>query len=159
MPSTSSAKKKKKKSGAAKRARAVIGWREWAGLPDLGIGRIKAKIDTGAKISALHAVRVRAFERGGAVYVAFVLHPMQRARRPEIECLARVVDRRRIRSSNGETESRYIILTALQLGGDAFPIELSLANRDEMGFRLLLGRDALKNRYVIDPAKSFQAGK
>lgn len=152
-------KKNKKKKKPAKAAPPAIGWREWAALPDLGVDRIKAKIDTGAKTSAIHAVRVRAFERGGGVYVSFDVHPIQRQTRPEIECVARVIDRRRVRSSNGEAETRYIIMTSLDIGGERFEIEMSLANRDDMGFRLLLGRDALKKRFVVDPAKSFRFGK
>ena len=93
------------------------------------------------------------------VVAAFAIHPVQRRTAPEIDCLARVIDRRRIRSSNGLSALRYVIVTTLRLGGAEFPIELSLADRDEMGFRLLLGRDALKNRFVVDPAKSFRTGK
>jgi hypothetical protein len=159
MPSTSRAGPKPKARSSAKAAPAVIGWREWAALPDLSVARIKAKIDTGAKTSALHAVRIRAFERSGAVFVRFVVRPTQRRSRPEIECVARVVDRRRIRSSNGQAESRYIVETTLALDAIAYPIELSLSDREQMGFRLLLGRDALKKRFLIDPARSFELGR
>ncbi len=161
MRSTSEPKEKKKakRRRTSKPAPSIVGWREWAGLPELGVARLKAKIDTGARTSALHAVRIRAFEQGGVVVAAFAIHPVQRRTAPEIDCLARVIDRRRIRSSNGLSALRYVIVTTLRLGGAEFPIELSLADRDEMGFRLLLGRDALKNRFVVDPAKSFRTGK
>lgn len=138
---------------------AAIGWREWASLPDLGVKRIKAKIDTGAKTSAIHAFRIKTSERGGETHVEFAVHPAQRKRKPEIVCHARVIDKRRIRSSNGAVEERLIIEARLRLGDREFMIELSLADRDSMGFRLLLGRDALKKSFVIHPGRSFRLGK
>lgn len=137
----------------------TIGWREWAALPELGVRHIKAKIDTGAKTSALHAFDITPHERGGVLFVAFALHPIQKKRRPEIRCIAPVIARRRIKSSNGGTEERYVIRTKLKLGVKASVIELSLTNRDAMGFRLLLGRDALKKSYVIEPGRSYRLGK
>ena len=136
----------------------AIGWREWAAFPDLGVKRIKAKIDTGAKTSALHAFDIETFERGGASFVRFAVHPIQRKARPHVHCEAPVKARRRIRSSNGAVEERIVIRAKLKLGAMAIPVDLSLARRDEMGFRLLLGRDALKKRFVIEPGRSYLLG-
>jgi hypothetical protein len=144
----------------AKSAKAptLIGWREWAALPDLGVKRIKAKIDTGAKTSALHAFNVRLVARGGVTWAEFAVHPIQRKAKPEVLCAAKVRGVRRIRSSNGGVDERSIIRTKLKLGARVIPIDLSLANRDAMGFRLLLGRDALKS-FVIEPGRSYRLGK
>jgi hypothetical protein len=136
----------------------VVGWREWASFPDFGVKRIKAKIDTGAKTSALHAYKLETFTRGDGHFVHFAIHPIQRKARPEIACTAEVIARRRIKSSNGASEERLIIRARVKLGQRVIPIDLSLANRDAMGFRLLLGRDALKNSFVIDPARSYLQG-
>lgn len=139
-----------------KRPKAVIGWREWIGLPDLGVERVKAKIDTGARTSAIHAFEIRPFERDGQRYVSFLLHPVQHHRHPEIACEARVADERTVTSSNGEREKRYVVETRIQLGEEVWPIELTLTNRDEMGFRMLLGRRAVRRRFVVDPGGSFK---
>jgi len=141
---------------AIKRERAVVGWREWIGLPELGVDRIKAKIDTGARTSAIHAFEICPFERHGKKYVRFLLHPVQHRRQPEVLCEAPVVDERIVTSSNGERQHRYVIETAIKLGDAVWPIEMTLTNRDEMGFRLLLGRGALRKRFVVDPGGSFK---
>lgn len=145
--------KKKKKTTAPQ----TIGWREWAAFPDLGVTRIKAKIDTGAKTSALHAFKVHETQQGGRSVVEFAIHPFQGKARPEILCAAEVKCRRRIKSSNGAVEERIVIRAKLKLGRKIYPIDLSLTNRDAMGFRLLLGRDALK-RFVIVPQGSYRLG-
>lgn len=137
----------------------LIGWREWAAFPELGQFRIKAKIDTGAKTAALHAFRVKTTFRGGVEYAEFYVHPAQKRRLPEIFCSSPVVDRRGIRSSNGVVEQRLIIRTLLRLGEREWPIDVSLADRDAMGFRLLLGRDVFKKKFLIDPKASFLLGK
>jgi hypothetical protein len=139
-----------------KRPKAVIGWREWVGLPDLGVDKIKAKIDTGARTSAIHAFEIRPFERDGERHVSFSLHPVQRHGTPVVDCEARVVDERTVTSSNGERERRYVIETQIKLGEEAWPIEMTLTNRDEMGFRMLLGRRAVRQRFVVDPGGSFK---
>ena len=133
----------------------LIGWREWVGLPDLRISRIKAKIDTGARSSALHAWNVEPFERGPESWVRFRIHPLQRDNKESVTCEARVIDRRMIRSSNGHREERFVISTRLEAGALNYPIELTLTNRDEMGFRILLGRTALGRHFVVDPRRSF----
>lgn len=151
----------KRATGVARKRAAppLVGWREWVGLTELGAPRIKAKIDTGAKTSAIHAFRVAVVKRGGVEYAEFYLHPNQKRRQPEIFCSAPVIDRRSIKSSSGQVEKRLIIRTRLSIGGREFPIDLSLANRDSMGFRLLLGRDALRRRFLINPGASFLLGK
>ena len=136
----------------------LVGWREWASLPTFCDHKIKAKLDTGAKMSAIHAFRIEEFEEDDGLWAEFYLHPAQKRRRPEIFCRAPVKDRRLIRSSNGAVQDRLIVEATLQLGARRWPIEISLANRDDMGFRLLLGRDALRRRVTIDPARSFVLG-
>ena len=135
-----------------------IGWREWVALPDLKVGAIKAKIDTGARTSALHAYRIEPFRRGGAVWLKFELHPLQRSEAMKVTCEARAVDERAVRNSGGGIERRYIISTVLKIGEQAWPIELALANRDQMGFRMLLGRTALEGRALIEPGRSYLLG-
>lgn len=134
-----------------------IGWREWVGLPELGVHAIKAKIDTGARTSAIHAWKIEPFQRGGEIWLRFELHPEQRSKAGAIICEAPAVDRRHVRSSGGHVTSRYVIRTTLALGTASWPIELTLTNRDQMGFRMLLGRTALKGGVLIDPARSFLA--
>ncbi len=138
-----------------KKQKAVIGWREWVGLPDLGVISIKAKIDTGARTSALHAHNLMEEETEDGRWARFVVQPLQRRRFPAIACRARVVERRRILSSNGQAERRPVIRTRMQIGPALYEIELTLTNRDEMGFRMLIGRKALKRRFLVDPALSY----
>ena len=135
-----------------------IGWREWVALPDLKVGAIKAKIDTGARTSALHAYRIEPFRRAGALWLRFELHPLQRSDALKVVCEARAVDERAVRNSGGRVERRYIIRTSLKLGEKIWLIELALANRDQMGFRMLLGRTALEGRAVIEPGRSYLLG-
>lgn len=144
------------KAAKKKKAKPVIGWREWVGLPDFGTMRMKAKIDTGARTSAVHAYRIRPFQRDGRAFVEFFLHPVQNRRQPEVACEAQVLEERWVTSSNGKRERRIIVKTRLALAGKTWPIELSLTNRDEMGFRMLLGRQALRRRFVVDPGSSYQ---
>lgn len=136
-----------------KKALEIIGWREWVSFPNLGIKTIKAKIDTGARTSALHVSHIRVVK--GSNIVKFRIHPVQRRARPMIEASAVMVSRREIKSSNGELSVRPVIRTKIKIGENIFPIELSLVNRDLMGFRLLIGRSALKDRYIVNPGKSF----
>lgn len=138
--------------------KAVIGWREWVSLPDLAIAHIKAKVDTGAKTSALHAFYVRPFERDGMPWVRFGVHPLQSSLEEVIECEAPVKDVRRVTDSGGHAELRPVIETTLVLQGETRLIELTLTDRENMMFRMLLGRSALKRRFVVDSGKSFLLG-
>lgn len=142
---------------AVKRQR--IGWREWVALPDLGVARIKVKIDTGARSSALHAFGVERFRRRGHDMVRFAIHPLQRSSKREVIAEAVMVDERAITSSNGVQGIRPVIITRLELMGESWPIEVTLAPRDAMGFRMLLGRQAVRGRLLIDPGRSYLAGR
>ncbi|MEL7503671.1 MAG: ATP-dependent zinc protease [Cyanobacteria bacterium J06554_6] len=133
----------------------VIGWREWLSLPELGITRIKAKIDTGARSSALHAFDIETFKRDGADFVRFWVHPDQRSRQGRVCAEAKLLDVRNIRNSGGQVQSRPLIQTIVMLGKRRWPIELSLTSRDEMGFRMLLGRQAVRHRFLVDSGKSY----
>lgn len=137
----------------------VIGWREWVGMPDLGVDAIKAKIDTGARSSALHAFNVKRFLRGNKRMVRFEIHPLQRGKQDVVLAEAELVDEKRIRSSNGQEELRPVVCLTIRILDREWDIEVTLTNRDEMGFRMLLGRQALRGRFLIDPGKSFQAGR
>ena len=134
----------------------LLGWREWLALPDLGVSRIKAKIDTGARTSALHAEDIRIIRRrGGERVVKFTVLPDQRSHDGAHEVEAPFVGYRKIRSSNGRVENRPVIATTADVGGVLWDIEITLTRRSLMGFRMLLGRQALRTRARIDPARSF----
>jgi len=158
VPDPASKKSKKTKAKQPRPPRPLIGWREWVALPDLGIAAIKAKIDTGAATSALHASRVKIDESTDPPTVAFDTHPIQRNDKHTVRCHAPLVDRRPIKSSTGHRTVRPVIAATLDLAGRQHKIELTLINRDAMGFRMLLGRSALRKHYTIDPGKSFLAG-
>ena len=136
----------------------VIGWREWLALPDLSIRRVKAKIDTGARSSSLHAFDIRPFTRDGKDMVSFRVHPLQRNSRRTVACEAEILEYRQVKSSTGHAQRRPVIVTTVRALGVSWPIELTLANRDEMGFRMLLGREAVRGRFLIDAGQSFCGG-
>ncbi len=133
----------------------IVGWREWISLPALGIDAIKAKIDTGARSSSLHAFDVEEFDRDGTRWVRFVVHPLQRDSKTTLRAEAPVLEFRHIRSSSGHMSHRPVVQVEIELGGQRWPIELTLAARDEMGFRMLLGREAVRGRFVVDPGRSY----
>lgn len=146
-------------SGQLPSLRPTIGWREWVGLPNLQTAWIKAKIDTGARSSSLHAFRIQPFTREGVEFVRFGVHPWQKSESSAVEVEAEVIDWRSIRSSSGQSEERPVILTDMRIGDSVHAIELTLARRDEMGFRMLVGREGIRRRFVVDPARSYLAGK
>ncbi len=133
----------------------TVGWREWVSLPELGLPKIKAKVDTGARTSALHAFEIRLFEQDGHKRVEFRIHPNQRDNDTEITCVADVKDEREVRDSGGHKELRPVIETPLQVGDKMWPVEITLTSRDDMLFRMLVGRTALKGLAVVDPGRSY----
>lgn len=137
----------------------LVGWNEWCGLPALGLPAIKAKIDTGARTSALHAFDIKVYKRGANHFVRFNIHPLQGNNDLVVACHAKVIDRRYVMSSNGHRERRVVISSSLHIGEAAWPIEITLSNRDPLTYRMLLGREALSGRAVIDPRLSCRQGK
>ena len=147
--------KSSSKASASPKSRSVVGWREWVALPLLGIEKIKAKIDTGARTSALHAYDVSAVRRHGREFVRFKVHPLQKNTRRVIECEAPLLDWRQVTDSGGKRTLRPVIRTTLEMGGQVVQAEVTLIARDQMGFRMLVGREALKTRWLVDPSRSF----
>lgn len=133
----------------------IIGWRERVRLLDLNISRIKAKIDTGARSSALHAFDIEIFKCEGEKFVRFKVHPSQRSHKKMVTAEARLLDIRKVRNSGGKVETRPVIETIVSTVDQSWPIELTLTNRDVMGFRMLLGRQAVRQRFLVDPAQSY----
>ncbi len=136
----------------------VVGSEEWCELPDLSIPAVKARIDSGAKTSSLHALNIQTFKRGDAPWVSFDVHPLQGNHLTTVSCEAPLVDRRKVKSSSGSTESRYVIKTRFVIGERNWDIELTLTNRDAMGYRMLLGREAMVGRLLVDPEDGFCFG-
>lgn len=149
----------KRRRPHSRKEKQTIGWREWVALPALGIDRIKAKVDTGARTAALHAWQVRRFERDGELWVRFEVHPVQRDNGIRAACEARLAGEKVIRNSGGLREKRPVIVTDVKLGTHTWPIELTLTNRDQMGFRMLLGRASVRGRFVVDPSTSYRSRK
>ena len=137
----------------------IIGWEEWVALPDLGLPAIKAKVDTGARTSALHAHQIEPFGPISAPLVRFCVHPIANRTDIEITCSAPIVDRRDVTSSNGDRETRFVILTAIRMGARSWPVEITLTNRETMSYRMLIGRQAIKDDMFVDPASSFRQTK
>ena len=138
---------------------AIVGWREWVGLPGLGVPHVKAKVDTGARTSALHAFDLHEFTRDGDDWVRFEVHPWQRSKADAIVVEHPVHDRRHVRSSTGHAQERVVIRTEILLLGRPVLTEVTLARRDAMGFRMLVGREALRQGFVVDAARSYYGGR
>ncbi len=133
----------------------LIGWREWVSLPQLDIQRIKVKVDTGARTSALHAFAIESFDQDGQEWVRFSVHPLQDNLDHVAVATAPVKERRIVRDSGGHEENRIVIETEIHLAEDSWPIELTLTDRENMSFRMLLGRNAIVQLYYVDPSQSF----
>lgn len=137
----------------------MIGWREWVSFPEWGVPAVKVKIDTGARTSALHAVDLEIVERDGQRFAKFSVHPWQRSERDAVEVEAVLLDQREVTSSSGEKTTRPVVTAVIDLDGTPETIELTLTRRDDMGFRMLLGRKAMEGRHIVDPAASYLHGR
>jgi len=144
---------------SARTPRPLIGWREWIALPELGIIQVKVKVDTGARSSAIHASNMEFFTRKGARWVRFEVHPKQKDTLTTAHAAAPLLDQRTVRDSGGRSERRIVIRTQMRFLDQEWPIELTLTDRDTMGFRMLLGREAIRGRFVVDPARSYLGGR
>ena len=143
-----------------KKTKKIIGWKEWFNLDCIALPAIKGKIDTGAKTSALHAFNIETFYIEDVEYVRFDIHPLQKNKRLVRSCISRVIDRRMVSDSSGKKEKRIVIKSDLKIGDKKIRIELTLTNRDNMSFRMLLGREAIKQaKMIVDISKSFVQGK
>ena len=137
----------------------IAGWREWVSLPEAGVPWIKAKLDTGARTSSLHAFDVEEHRRGEVPTVRFGVHPWQNSDDDAVIVECPVHDRRSVRSSSGHTEERIVVLMDVVLLDRTMTAEVTLTNRDEMGFRMLIGREALRQGFIVDSARSFVGGR
>lgn len=142
-----------------KKRKRAAGWREWVSLPSVGVGSIKAKLDTGARTSALHAFNIETYWSNGELWARFFVHPYQKNDAREIACDARIEDIRIVSNPGGRRQRRLVIRTDVRLGDETWPIDLSLTDRDEMGFRLLIGRTAMHGNLIVDPDHSYLLGK
>ncbi len=133
----------------------TIGWREWLCLPSFAIKKIKAKIDTGARTSSLHAFDIEEFKKGKKTFVRFSIHPHQKDNLRSVHCQAELIEKRKVKDSGGKITLRPVIITKARLGSTEWDIEVTLTSRDEMGFRMLLGRQAVRGLFMINPARSF----
>ena len=137
----------------------TVGWREWTALPDLGVNAIKAKFDSGARTSSLHTFFIETYGDQGKEMVRFGLHPLQRRKDMEIICSAEILDQRVILDTGGRRDLRYVIRTTLSIAGRLWPIEVNLANREDLRFRFLIGREAMENRLIVNPGRSYILGR
>ena len=137
----------------------IAGWREWVSLPGIGVPWLKAKLDTGARSSAIHAFDLDEFRQDGELWVRYSVHPWQRSGEDAVTAESRVLDRRTVRSSSGHSEERYVVHLDVSLVGHVVTAEMTLSRRDEMGFRMLIGREALRKGFVVDPGRSYLGGR
>ena len=152
-------KSKEQSNRAARRPPMILGWREWVSLPDLGVWAIKAKLDTGARSSSLHVASVKVFHRGGVEWVRFLAVHDRKGQRNPLEVSSRVHDERMVRDSGGHEHLRIVIHTNLEIAGWAWPVDVTLASRTEMSFRMLIGRQGLTGHAIVDPSRSYLAGR
>ena len=139
--------------------RTIVGWREWVALPQAGVDWVKAKVDTGARSSSIHAFDLEAYDVDGQEWVRFSIHPWQRSDEDVAELSLPVLDRREVRSSNGQVEQRYAVAMEVTLAARTITTVMTLSNRDEMGFRMLIGREALERGFLVDSSRSYVGGK
>jgi ribosomal protein S6--L-glutamate ligase len=137
----------------------ILGSEEWCSFPELQIPAIKARVDSGAKTSAMHALNIAPFVKDDLNWVKFDINPIQNNQKTVIHCQALLVDKRIVKSSSGFREQRYVIQTNITVGSDTWPIEVTLTNRDSMGFRMLLGREAMSGRILVDPEEKYLQGQ
>ncbi len=137
----------------------TVGWREWVALPELGVPSLKAKIDTGARTSSLHAYDVTEFERDGERWVSFGIRPWQKSTDDIVQAQAPLLETRSVRSSSGHAQERPVIRTRITLVGREIDAEVTLTDRDEMGFRMLIGREVLARGFLVDSARSYAGGR
>jgi hypothetical protein len=137
----------------------IAGWREWVALPDCGVPWVKAKLDTGARSSAIHAFDIAEFEKDGETWVRYSIHPWQGSGEDATTVESKVHDRRVVRSSSGHSAERYVVQMDLSLVGRIVTAEMTLSSRDQMGFRMLVGREALRQGFVVDPSRSYLGGR
>ena len=137
----------------------LAGWREWVSLPELGVPWVKAKLDTGARSSSIHAFDLEEVERDGLPWARVRIHPWQRSDADAVECERPVLDVRDVRSSSGHAERRLVVALDIVLMGRTVRAEMTLARRDEMGFRMLVGREALRRGFAVDPGRSYLGGR
>ncbi|MFV0316394.1 MAG: ATP-dependent zinc protease [Microthrixaceae bacterium] len=140
---------------SSKPRKGVVGWREWVRIPEFSDVAVKAKVDTGARTSALHAFGLELERDGSVITACFEFHPLQRSSRESTRVRAEVIGFRQVRSSNGRSETRPLVRTPIEVGGVAWPADITLTSRDTMGFRMLLGRAAIARRFLVDPGRSY----
>ncbi len=157
--SGATAKKKPSRKPPMARTLPTLGWREWVGLPDHGVEWLKAKVDTGARTSSLHAAGLHTFQVENREWVRFHVYPWQRSTADAVQVEARVLDRRQVRSSSGSTERRPVVILPVRIGSRTVDVEFTLTRRDQMGFRMLLGRQALRRRFLVDTGRSYLLGQ
>jgi hypothetical protein len=136
-----------------------LGWREWVALPALHLPAIKAKVDTGAKTSALHAFHIERYQKNSLDMLKFLVHPVQKNLQLVVECHSAILDQRKVIDSGGHSEMRYVIESLVSIGDKSWPIELTLTNRDTMRFRMLLGRRAMEHCAIVEPGACYLNGK
>ncbi len=143
----------------AKRELTTVGWREWVALPELGLDWVKAKLDTGARSSSLHADDVQLMERDGISVARFSVRPWQRSPDGAVWGELPLIDERSVRSSTGHVETRPVVMGHITVAGHTVPAEITLTNRDSMGFRMLIGRQALRGRFLVNSGRSYVGGR